>query len=227
MLTQRTPDQANLTTMPAIPPNSLIAITGISGYIASHIGLWALKGGHRVRGTVRSWARADSLKAGYEKQGIPASELAARLELVIVDDLNSEEQWTAALKDVDGVIHAALNLENLENGKIVGQAVAGTLSLLRAAQKSPSVKRVVLTSSMSAVITAPMQRDKVLTTEDWNDEVLERFEKDLPNDHDPILKQASYLFPYSAAKLKAERAAWEFVKEVCGHRCSIGVPSEC
>ena len=208
--------------MPAIPPNSLIAITGISGYIASYIGLWALRGGYRVRGTVRSWARADSLKAGYEKQGIPASELAARLEFVIVDDLNSEDQWTAALKDVDGIIHAALNLDNLDDGKIVGEAVAGTLSLLRAAKKYPSVKRVVLTSSVVAVITAPMQRDKVLTTDDWNDEVLERFEKGLPNDHDPILKQASSFFPYSAAKLKAERAAWEFVKQVCGRLCFTG-----
>ena len=198
--------------MPAVPPDSLIAITGISGYIASYIGLWALRGGYRVRGTVRSWARADSLKAGYEKQGISASELAARLEFVIVDDLNFEDQWTAALKDVDGIVHAALNFDRIE--AIVGEAVAGTLSLLRAAKKYPSVKRVVLTSSVVAVITAPMQRDKVLTTEEWNDEVLEIFEKGLPNDHDPILKQASFFFPYSAAKLKAERAAWESVKQV-------------
>ena len=205
--------------MPAIPPNSLIAITGISGYIASYIGLWALRGGYRVRGTVRSSARADSLKAGYEKQGIPASELAARLEFVIVANLDSEEQWTAALNDVDGIVHAALNIENLEKNDIVEEAVRGTLSLLNAAKKCPSVKRVVLTSSVVTVITAPMKRDKVLTTDDWNDEMLDIFEKDLPKDHDPIPKQALFFLPYSAAKLKAEREAWESVKEVCGHQC--------
>jgi hypothetical protein len=72
--------------MPALPANSLLAITGINGYIASHtLGLWALGAGHRVRGTVRSWARAESLKAGYEKHGIPAAELDSRLQIVTVD----------------------------------------------------------------------------------------------------------------------------------------------
>jgi nucleoside-diphosphate-sugar epimerase len=205
-----------LMVMPALTPNSLIAITGISGYIASHIGLCVLRGGLRVRGIVRSKARAESLKAGYEKEGIPAADLNNRLEFVIVDDLNSEEQWTAALKGVDGVVHTALNLEKLRDPEIVDEAIEGTLSLLRAAKKHPSIKRVVLTSSIAAMITPPLMRDRVLTADDWNDEAVEIVKKgpSAAQNLDPRLKRAYPCFFYSAAKTQAERAAWEFAKQV-------------
>ena len=202
--------------MPALTPNSLIAITGISGYIASHTGLCILRDGYRVRGTVRSWARAESLKAGYEKQGIPAAELDKRLEFVIVDDLNSEEQWIAALKDVDGVVHTALNLEKGRDSTIIDEAIIGTLAVLRAAKKYPSIKRVVLTSSIAAVITPPLMRDKILTTEDWNDEAVAMIKKG-PSacaNLDPRLKRAYQSFFYSSAKAQSERAAWELAMQV-------------
>ena len=201
--------------MPALSSNSLIAITGISGYIASNIGLLTLKAGHRVRGTVRSWGRAETLRVAYEKHGIPAAELDKRLEFVIVDDLRSEEQWTKAFKDVDGVVHSALAVDDITDPKIISDAVAGLLTVLRSAKKFPSIKRVVFTSSIDAVITPPMHTDRTLTTEDYNDEAVDIFENNLPVDHDPILKQAAPFLLYSAAKVKAEKAAWEFVKQVC------------
>jgi nucleoside-diphosphate-sugar epimerase len=200
--------------MPAVPPNSLIAITGVTGYIASYTGLYALQAGHRVRGTVRSLARAESLKAAYEKQGIPADELNKRLEFVVVDDLSSEEQWTKALENVDGVIHAALSLSDLSDPQLVPDAISATRALLRAAKKYPSIKRVVFVSTIWTVATAPMHTDRVLSTEDWNDEALKIYEDNLPVDHDPVLKRASAFFPYTVAKIKAERAAREFVKDV-------------
>jgi nucleoside-diphosphate-sugar epimerase len=212
--------------MPALPPNSLIVVTGISGYIASHTGLCALKAGHRVRGTVRSWARAESLKAGYEKQGIPASELDKRLEFVIVDDLSSEDQWTAALKDVDGVVHAALDVSKFQAKQLIADAIANMLSLLRAAKKYPSVKRVVITSSIFTVITPPMQRDKVLTSDDWDDEVLFMAENGLPAEQDPKMQKASMFFMYSAAKMRAEKAAWEFAQQVSSLHIAISPPTE-
>ncbi|KAF8506213.1 hypothetical protein JB92DRAFT_2963251 [Gautieria morchelliformis] len=199
--------------MPALPPNSLIAITGVSGYIASYTGLWALRAGHRVRGTVRSMARAESLKAGYEKHGIPADELNKRLEFVIVDDLSSEEQWTNAFENVDGVLHAAMSRDDLSDPQLIPVTVAATLSLLRAAKKIPSIKRVVFVSTLWSIRIPPMHSDRVLTARDWNDEVLNIFENNLPVDHDPMLKRASHFFPYTVAKIKVERAAWEFVKE--------------
>ncbi|KAF8511242.1 hypothetical protein JB92DRAFT_2791421 [Gautieria morchelliformis] len=199
--------------MPAVPPNSLIAITGVSGYIASYTGLYALRAGHRVRGTVRSLARAESLKAAYEKQGIPVDELNKRLEFVVVDDLSSEEQWTKAFENVDSVIHGALSLADLSDPQLIPDAVSAALAVLRAAKKFPSIKRVVFVSTIWTIAIAPMHRDRALTTQDWNDEALRIYENNLPVDHDPILKRAFPFFPYTVAKVKAERAAWEFVKD--------------
>jgi nucleoside-diphosphate-sugar epimerase len=197
--------------MPALPPNSLIAISGVTGYIASYTGLCALHAGHRVRGTVRSMARAESLKAAYEKQGVPADELEKRLEFVIVDDLSSEEQWTNALEDVDGVLHGALALTSFSDPKLVDIAIEVTLSLLRAAKKFPSIKRVVLTSSRATVSMPGILYDRVFSAEDWNDEALKIFEND---------PQAVW-YSYPVAKMQAERAAWDFVKQeqVCLDNC--------
>ncbi|KAF8482342.1 hypothetical protein JB92DRAFT_3034990 [Gautieria morchelliformis] len=199
--------------MPALLPNSLIAITGVSGYIASYTGLWALRASHRVRGTVRSMARAASLKAAYEKQGIPADELNKNLEFVVVDDLSSEEQWTNAFEHVDGVIHATLSLADLSDPQLVPDAVSATRALLRAAKKFLSIKRVVFVSTIWTVAMPPMHSSRVLTARDWNDAVLNIFENNLPVAHDPTLKSAAPFFPYAVAKIKAERAAWEFVKK--------------
>jgi nucleoside-diphosphate-sugar epimerase len=145
-------------------------------------------------------ARAESLKAAYEKQGIPSAELNKRLEFVIVDDLSSEEQWTGAFEDVDGVLHAVLSFPDIPDHQLIPDAVIATLSLLQAAKKFPSIKRVVIVSSIVASITPPLLYDTVHSAEDWNDDVLKMF----PVDHDPIWKRTSGYFPYSVAKLKAE-----------------------
>jgi hypothetical protein len=85
--------------MPALAPNSLIAVTRITGYIASHVGLAALQADYRVRGTIRSHKGAESLKAGYAEQGIPVFDLDDRLEFVVIDDLLFSDQWLNAIEE--------------------------------------------------------------------------------------------------------------------------------
>jgi nucleoside-diphosphate-sugar epimerase len=88
-------------------------------------------------------------------------------------------------------------------------AVDASLSLLRAAKRVTSVKRIVLTSSSDAVILPPSYRDKVLTGDDWNDEAVEKFKRRSEED----VKSPSWdWIVYAAAKTLAERAAWEFVE---------------
>ena len=50
---------------------------------------------------------------------------------------------------------------------LVEPAVSGTLNVLGACQRSGTVRRVVLTSSMAAITDEP-ERDRVLTESDWN-----------------------------------------------------------
>ena len=62
--------------------NQLVLITGISGFVATHVALEFLKNGHRVRGTVRSQEKADLVKK------TPVFEpFVDQLSFVVVEDL--------------------------------------------------------------------------------------------------------------------------------------------
>jgi nucleoside-diphosphate-sugar epimerase len=77
---------------------------------------------------------------------------------------------------------------------LIKPAVEGTLAVLRAAHKH-KVKRVVVTSSGLTVTQRKPENLKAFYTEqDWSDEEV--------------------CAPYDKSKLKAERAAWEFVNSL-------------
>ncbi|PNP40991.1 hypothetical protein TGAMA5MH_06858 [Trichoderma gamsii] len=63
-----------------LPKGSLILITGLTGYIATHVGQQFLKRGYKVRGTVRDLAKAAWLKDDL----FSAEHAAGNLELVQV-----------------------------------------------------------------------------------------------------------------------------------------------
>ncbi|KAF7847088.1 hypothetical protein BT93_L3374 [Corymbia citriodora subsp. variegata] len=83
--------------------------------------------------------------------------------------------------------------------EIVDPAVRGTLNVLKSCAKVPSIKRVVVTSSMSAVVCngKPLTSD-VVVDETWFS--------------DPVFCKESKLW-YHLSKTLAEKAAWEFAKE--------------
>lgn len=53
--------------MSTIPKGSLILVTGVNGYIASHTANRLLKEGYLVRGTVRAKDKADWLYGLFDK----------------------------------------------------------------------------------------------------------------------------------------------------------------
>ncbi len=55
---------------PAIPKDSLVLVTGVNGYIASHIADQFLEAGYRVRGTARSASKAQPLADVFERCGV-------------------------------------------------------------------------------------------------------------------------------------------------------------
>ncbi|KIZ05745.1 dihydroflavonol-4-reductase [Monoraphidium neglectum] len=69
-------------------------------------------------------------------------------------------------------------------------AVDGTRNVLGSVARTPSVQRVVLTSSIAAILAFP-QAGRVYSEDDWNDQSSEA------------------LFPYELSKTLAERAAWD------------------
>lgn len=194
--------------MPAIPPNSLIVVTGITGYVASHVGLVALQAGYRVRGTVRSLVgRAEELKASYAKHGADVS----KLEFVILDDVTSHAQLEKAFQGADGVAHVALPGDIIDTSDDVPQqAVASAIAVLQTAAKVQSVKRIVFTSSSVAVIQPPDFKEHTVTDKDWNDVSMQRYDHATQEDKQ---KPSWGWLRYTATKYLSEKAAWKWVEE--------------
>jgi len=167
----------------------LFAITGLTGFIAAHAAAQLLARGDRVRGTVRSLAKAEG---NARLIGLPGA--AERLEIVEAD-LLTEGSYDKAVAGVATVFHMAspysLEFKDAQRD-LVDPAVKGTLNVLAACARSPSVKRVVLTSSMAAVTDEPDGR--VLTEADWN------------------TKSSLTRNPYYFSKSEGERAAWAFME---------------
>ena len=174
------------------PPQVLV--TGASGYIATHIVQQLLLGGKvKVRGTVRS-LKNESKTAPLMKL-VPDAKYP--LELVEADLLN-EESWIQAVNGCEYVYHTAspfpFDVPRDEN-EIIKPAVEGTLNVLKACTAAGSVKRVVLTSSATAVSGGfSISRENPYNEEDWADEAI--------------------CTAYEKSKVRAERAAWDFVKEL-------------
>jgi dihydroflavonol-4-reductase len=167
-------------------------VTGASGFIAQQLVLDLLEQGHDVRGTVRSPAKGEALKAALA----PHSDRASEIELAIAD-LESDTGWTDAVAGVDVVHHLASPFPMAaprDPQALIRPARDGALRVLRAA-KDAGVGRVVLTSSGAAVaygVKGPMPA--LFTEDDWTDPTV-----------------TADCRPYVASKAIAERAAWDYV----------------
>ena len=171
-----------------------VLVTGASGYIATHIIQQLLTGGQvKVRGTVRSLKNEAKVKPLQDL--VP--DATYPLELVEADLLN-EESWKEAVKGCTHVYHVASPVPVggvRDENEIIGPAVNGTLGVLKAVAEAETVKRVVLTSSTVSVTSGWMGREGHVHTEaDWGDEAI--------------------CGPYEKSKIRAERAAWDFVEKL-------------
>jgi nucleoside-diphosphate-sugar epimerase len=127
-----------------------VMVTGASGYIAGWIVKLLLDAGHTVHATVRNPERAESvqhlLRAAAEGPG----------KLVLFKaDLLSQGSFDAAAQGCAGVIHTAspfiIGRIADPNAALVRPALEGTRNVLSSVERTPSVKRVVLTSSVASI----------------------------------------------------------------------------
>lgn len=183
-----------------------VLVTGASGFIAQHTILQLLDKGYEIRGTIRSLARADEVRAVLAKHN-PA---AAQIELVAAD-LSSDAGWAEAVAGCTYVQHIASPFPTVhpkDENELIRPARDGALRVLKAA-KAAGVKRVVMTSSVAALMYGLGDKRPDVSTEDnWSD---------------PAGKDNT---PYTKSKTLAERAAWDYVNgEGAGLELTVINPS--
>src|SRR6185295_4607490 len=138
-----------MTRTPPVPADTTVLVTGASGFIAQHVVLELLKAGYRVRGTLRSLARADDVR----KVIAAHVELGDRFELVAAE-LTRDDGWAEAVRGCRYVMHVASPLPPRavsDPQELIVPARDGALRVLKAAV-AEGVERVVLTSSVAAVL---------------------------------------------------------------------------
>lgn len=175
-----------------MPIPKLVLVTGANGYIASSLIESLLEKGYNVRGTVRDVTNEKKTTALKTM-----SNASTNLELVPLELEGQQDAFDGALQDVEWVFHTASPVPLYvpkDEQTVISPAVNGTLGMLRAAIKTPSVTKFILTSSCSA-IEAGYKDKKSFTEEDWT------------NVNGP------HVNAYEKSKTLAEKAAWKFMED--------------
>ncbi|KAI3687815.1 hypothetical protein L1987_81518 [Smallanthus sonchifolius] len=176
--------------------NTVVCVTGASGYIASWLVKLLLHRGYTVKATVRDLN--DPKKTNHLLALDGAKE---RLHLFEAD-LLKDGSFDDAVEGCDGVFHAAspffIHTDNPQED-LIDPAVKGTLNVLSSCSKVQSIKRVVLTSSVAAVLYngSPLTPEVVVDETWFSDQ--------------EFCKETKLWYPLS--KTLAEEAAWKYVKE--------------
>ncbi len=162
-----------------------VLVTGASGYIAGFVIRQLVAEGWTVRGSVRSPAKADSVR---KTLGLPDLELVAL-------DLTSDAGWAAAMAGISHVQHIASPIPTAEPRDpqtVIGPARDGALRAVKFAHAA-GVQRLVMTSSMAAIAYGHPEPRPVFTEKHWTN-------ADSPD-----------AYAYIKSKTRAERAARDWM----------------
>ncbi len=182
--------------MKELNKNNPVCVTGANGYVASWIVKKLVEQGINVHAAVRNPSNMN--KVGHL---IEIGKLGPGSVTLFKSDLLEQGSYENAMKGCEVVFHTAspFTLDVTDPQKqLVDPAVKGTENVLHSASKTPTVKRIVLTSSCAAIYTDAVDCAKaprgVLTEDVWN-------------------TTASLTYqPYSYSKTMAEKKAWELVE---------------
>lgn len=180
--------------MAAANDSPLVLVTSASGFIATHIIKQLQENSYKVRGVVPNLEDEEKVKHLHNL----CPEANVKLELVQADTSKSEA-WDEPVKDAQYVIHVISPFpknNSKDDNELVQPAVDETLAVLKACVAAKSVKRVLMTSSTAAILSHSDAGgdNKVYNEGDWSD--------------------PTKLDPYGKCKTLAEKAAWEYIKEL-------------
>ncbi|MEO0444787.1 MAG: NAD-dependent epimerase/dehydratase family protein [Verrucomicrobiota bacterium] len=183
--------------IPSIDRNAPVLVTGATGYVAGWLVKKLLDEGLTVHAAVRDPHNEAKLQH--------LNDLASNAPGTIAyfkADLLDHGSFAAAMQGCELVYHTAspFTSEVTDPQKeLIDPAMLGTRNVLEEASRTPSVKRVVVTSSCAAMYgdnaDLSTSANGVLTEEDWN------------------TSSSLHHQAYSYSKTVAEQEAWKIAKE--------------
>ncbi|XP_034687913.1 cinnamoyl-CoA reductase 1-like [Vitis riparia] len=176
--------------------SGVVCVTGASGYVASWLVKLLLQRDYTVKASVRD--PNDPKKTEHLLSLDGAKE---RLHLFKAN-LLEEGSFDSIVEGCVGVFHTASPFYHGvtdPQAELIDPALKGTLNVLSSCAKTPTVKRVVVTSSIAAVVYSGKPRTpEVVVDETWFS-------------NQDICKELKLW--YVLSKTLAEEAAWKFAKE--------------
>ncbi len=176
-----------------IDTSAPVLVTGATGFLAGWVVKQLVDAGVTVHATVRNLK--DNAKCGHLKT---LSNIGKGKIVLFKADLLEDGSYAEAMKGCRVVIHTAspfITNYNDARKDLIEPAVRGTKNVLNTVCSTPSVERVVLTSSCAAIcgdtIDCQDAPDGILTEDVWNTTSSETHQ------------------PYSFSKVSAEKAAWD------------------
>ncbi|EPE35749.1 NAD(P)-binding Rossmann-fold containing protein [Glarea lozoyensis ATCC 20868] len=128
----------------------LILITGVSGFIGFKTLILALESGFTVRAVIRKSEQAAKLESHNR-----VAPHKGNLQWVVIPNLSDTHSFDKHLTGVTGILHIASPLAHESDDyqrDIIDPALKVTQSILSAAHRAPSIKRVVITSSAVTLV---------------------------------------------------------------------------
>ncbi|KAK7456489.1 hypothetical protein VKT23_010739 [Stygiomarasmius scandens] len=188
--------------MPIIrnPAQSTILATGANGFVATWIVDGLLKKGYTVRASVRSADKGKHLQEMFKSFG-------DKLQIIVTGDM-SKATFDEAVKGVDAIIHSAaqVHLDAVEPKDIIEPAVESNLSIMKSALKyGDRLKRIIITSSCATVTIQNPPEPVTINEENWDEYSVKECEEKG--------RDASGVAKYSASKILAEKAGWDFYEK--------------
>jgi nucleoside-diphosphate-sugar epimerase len=184
-----------------------VVITGATGFIGGRVLQLLLEQDYNVRIVARTNAKKQALVNNPHLKGID------KAEFVIVPDLLAPGALDKAVAGADYIIHLASPIPlhgdipaERQNDELIVPAVNATLRALEAAQKSGTVKRVVITSSAVALIPPSI----LLPSDDPPSNHVVTGNDRLPEIEPPF---ENAFVAYIASKIAAQHASDRFMKE--------------